>query len=120
MPIGQDLLNVPMGDMIRQMAFAIADAQLQLDTASIRVAEMMGGIRVLRDVNGNLIDETGNLVPLNAQGEPGQAHTQDTRIYFGYDYAADGTTRIPQKLSMLELGFTPTFHQFIDTIIEVK
>ena len=28
MSIGQQLLNVPMGDMIRQMAFAIADAAL--------------------------------------------------------------------------------------------
>ena len=31
MAIGQDLLNVPMGDMIRDMAFAIADSQFQLD-----------------------------------------------------------------------------------------
>jgi len=27
---------------------------------------------------------------------------------------------IPQRLSMLELGFTPTFYQFVDTIIEAK
>ena len=43
MSIGQQLLNVPMGDMIRQMAFAIADAQLELDESSIRVAELMSG-----------------------------------------------------------------------------
>ncbi len=41
--IGQELLNVPMGDMIRQMAFAIAEGQYQLDENSINVAEMMGG-----------------------------------------------------------------------------
>jgi hypothetical protein len=28
--------------------------------------------------------------------------------------------RIPNRLSMLELGFAPVFYQFIDTIIEVK
>ena len=41
MAIGQELLNVPMGDMIRQMAFAIADAQVQLDESSLRVVELM-------------------------------------------------------------------------------
>ena len=56
MAIGQDLLNVPMGDMIRQMAFAIADAQMQLDESSLRVAEMMSGQRVRRNDNGVPID----------------------------------------------------------------
>ena len=28
--------------------------------------------------------------------------------------------RVPTRLSMMELGFTPTFYQFVDTIIEVK
>jgi hypothetical protein len=28
--------------------------------------------------------------------------------------------RFPTRLSLLELGFTPTFYQFVDTIIEVK
>ncbi|MFT5890447.1 MAG: hypothetical protein ACI9Y7_000539, partial [Dokdonia sp.] len=27
---------------------------------------------------------------------------------------------IPMRLSMLELGFTPTFYQFVDTLVEVK
>ena len=44
--IGQELLNVPMGDMIRQMAFSIAEAQYQLDENSINVAEMMGGMHL--------------------------------------------------------------------------
>ena len=92
MAIGQELLNVPMGDMIRQMAFAIADAQVQLDEASLRVAEMMGGQRIPRDADGN------------ASGPP-----IDTKVLF------DG-----QKVSMLELGFTPTFYHFVDTLIEVK
>ncbi|HMW73168.1 MAG TPA: hypothetical protein PKD17_15175 [Cellvibrionaceae bacterium] len=28
--------------------------------------------------------------------------------------------RVPTRVSMMELGFTPVFYQFIDTIIEVK
>ena len=140
MAIGQELLNVPMGDMIRQMAFAIADGQMQLDASSIEVAEMMGGLKVIYDAEGKIAFD-------------------DSRIFFGYDlmtiieaeaYVAteealrSGSTanlaaiiadqrsstpsgqrataliRVPTRLSMLELGFSPTFYQFVDTIIEVK
>ncbi|PSJ38825.1 hypothetical protein [Allosphingosinicella deserti] len=136
MAIGQELLNVPMGDMIRQMAFAIAEGQVQLDASSIEVAEMMGGLKLIYDEKGNQVFD-------------------DSRIFFGFDLmtvreaeayiAADeamtggdktaltqiinsqkpGTSdtdliRVPTRLSMLELGFTPTFYQFVDTIIEVK
>jgi hypothetical protein len=166
MSIGQDLLNVPMGDMIRDMAFAIADSQFQLDQSGMRTAEMMGGLQSVFDDEGNQTFD-------------------DSRIFFGYEYmsvqaalayaifddsltgaldedsiklkqvvmeliaeldglnaaqaqafrdaaANDGdpptvpdsvrTTiiRVPTRLSMMELGFTPTFYQFVDTIIEVK
>lgn len=136
--IGHELLNVPMGDMIRQMASAIADGQLQLDATSIEVAEMMGGLKVIYDEQENLA-------------------FNDSRVFFGYDlmtvkqaeaYLAveqglntwdtkplktmldseksrasdekDELVRVPMRLSMLELGFSPTFYQFVDTIIEVK
>ena len=169
MTIGQDLLNVPMGDMIRDMAFAIADSQFQLDQSGMRTAEMMGGLQSVFDDDGN------------------QAF-DDSRIFFGYEYmnvkaalayalfddsltgALDADSiklkkvvleliaeltdtdqltpteaakfreaattngevpaipssieneiiRVPTRLSMMELGFTPTFYQFVDTIIEVK
>ncbi|TFI59040.1 hypothetical protein E2493_07260, partial [Sphingomonas parva] len=129
MAIGQELLNVPMGDMIRQMALAIAEGQVQLDASSIEVAEMMGGLRLIYDEKGNQTFD-------------------DSRIFFGFELmtvaeaeayiAADeamtggdksaltkiindqkpgaGTTgliRVPTRLSMLELGFTPTFYQFV-------
>jgi hypothetical protein len=80
-----------MGDMIRQMAFAIADAQFQLDEASIQVARYMSGEPVsVDDGNGGTTEEK-------------------TTVLF------DG-----EELSMIELGFTPTFYQFVDTLIEVK
>jgi hypothetical protein len=138
--IGQELLNVPMGDMIRQMAFAIAESQYQLDENSINVAEMMGGLTTVYD-------------------EKGKVTFDDSRVFFGYEYMTyneavayagiDDTLtgnnsvklseivvelgkklsdekkgevkiRVPTRLSMLELGFTPVFYQFVDTIIEVK
>ncbi|HMY40501.1 MAG TPA: hypothetical protein PK011_14345 [Marinagarivorans sp.] len=134
--IGQELLNVPMGDMIRQMAFAIAEAQYKLDENSINVAEMMGGLTTVYD-------------------EKGKPTFDDSRVFFGYEYMTvkeaqayvlvdDALTgnndlkladalneliagkqptdiiRVPTRVSMMELGFTPVFYQFIDTIIEVK
>ncbi len=138
--IGQELLNVPMGDMIRQMAFAIAEGQYQLDENSINVAEMMGGLTTVYD-------------------EEGEVTFDDSRVFFGYEYmtmkeahafaavddALTGTLgndviklteilekmpdfdkdkdteiRVPTRVSMLELGFTPVFYHFVDTIIEVK
>jgi hypothetical protein len=112
MSIGRELLNVPMGDMIRQMAFAIADAQFQLDDSSMRVAEMMSGARALRDAEGHFV---------NADGTPATEPVfVDTRVYFGSEYNDKTKKYEPSKLSMMELGFTPTFYQFIDTLIEVK
>lgn len=138
--IGQELLNVPMGDMIRQMAFAIAEGQYQLDENSINVAEMMGGLTTVYD-------------------EEGEVTFDDSRVFFGYEYMtmkeanafaivddaltgtigddvlkmseilkkipdfdkdSDAEIRVPTRLSMLELGFTPVFYHFVDTIIEVK
>jgi hypothetical protein len=116
MSLGQELLNVPMGQMIRDMAFAIADAQVELDEASMKVAEMMSGQVMTLSENG---------YPVNASGteltgpSPTNAHTQDTRVFFGFTVNPLGE-RVPVKVSMLELGFAPTFYQFVDTIIEVK
>jgi len=108
MSIGQDLLNVPMGDMIRQMAFAIADSQYELDLSSVHIAEIMGGLAVKKDEDN---------VPIRKAS--GDLDLEDTRVYFGRTKGEDGKST-PEKLSLLELGFTPTFYQFVDTLIEVK
>jgi hypothetical protein len=110
--VGQELLNVPMGDMIRSIALAIADAQWALDKSSMVVAELMSGQRLLRDL------DTGEL--MDAQGKrTGTPTIVDSRVLFGYTYNAQNE-RVPSKVSMMELGFVPTFYQFVDTIIEVK
>ena len=156
--VGQELLNVPMGDMIRSMALAIAQAQWELDKSSMTVTELMSGQRLLRDLDtGKLLDENGK-----PTGETTKPIVIDSRVYFGHTYetfdvSADGTkvngmnvtdeqkkliavitgkkdlttldendkeklkeVRVPQKLSMIELGFVPTFYQFVETIIEVR
>lgn len=185
--IGQELLDVPMGDMIRQMAFAIAEAQIVLDQNSIDVAEMMGGLTTVTDEAGNVTFEdsrvyfgtetltrgeaiarhnaTTNLqqkaeirtalathykpvlnTTIPANFDPGiTSLAADTYIdYQGFYYvgaatgaaaqvaygdlqispasSSDPTVQVslPRRISMLECGFTPTFYQFVDTIIEVK
>ena len=110
--LGQELLNVPMGDMIRSIALAIADAQWALDKSSMVVTELMSGQRLLRDLEtGELMDAAGR--------RTGTPTVVDSRIYFGYVFDDDGN-RVPTKMSMMELGFVPTFYQFVDTVIEVK
>ena len=206
--IGRELLDVPMGDMIRDMAFAIADAQIKLDANSVKVAQMLGGIK---EVTTSIIsyDPTTKRLALSKQ-----IGFEDCRVFFGkekiklldafdlyntssdvefkvrilqnlgtmnYEYDCIETSNsdltalkkdtkcttegviysvgikdkkkfyriesnktyteiqyynvnikrtanassetviyMPTKVSMLELGFSPTFYQFVDTIIEVK
>jgi hypothetical protein len=153
--IGRALLDVPMGDMIREMAFAIADAQIRLDENSIEVAEMMGGLKTITDENGTVTFEDSRVffgkqllalsVVIDQHNEalkrgdseltaqlaseliklPTQAETfvdiEGDTLYrlSGGDLGVDGVL-VPQRLSMMELGFAPTFYQFVDTIIEVK
>jgi hypothetical protein len=147
MAIGQELLNVPMGDMIRQMALAIAEGQWELDKSSMTVSELMSGQRLLRDIDtGQLLDENGRFIlpdddpdarPTDGTATPDQINVSplkkpqiiDSRVYFGYRYervyddqgvATGEMKRVPNMVSMMELGFTPAFYQFVDTIIEVK
>lgn len=122
--VGQELMNVPMGEMIRSMALAIADAQWELDKSSMVVAEIMSGQRLRRNLDTGAVDLDEN----------GKSVVDDTRVYFGYNYQLTDATvdaqgnetapgqfrRAPKKVSMMELGFTPTFYQFVDTIIEVR
>ncbi len=191
--IGQELLDVPMGDMIREMAFAIAEAQMKLDENSIDVAEMMGGLKTITDDNGVVTFEdsrvffgqekltgpdailmhnsssdlalkaqiraalgvgkyTPTFVPMPttnvtaANDEPVEVLTA-INTYTDYQGAywvklgtadpvsvsydrleivatnttpTSNTVIVPRRMSMMELGFTPTFYQFVDTIIEVK
>lgn len=211
--IGQELLDVPMGDMIQQMAFAIAESQRRLDENSIDTAQMMGGLETITDpVTGevtfsdsrvffgkeklilgdavalhnqtgdmvlranirqgigsgsftetNLVDITSafssvstlallqstDITTLGADGiDPNKIYKITTTSgdeYYKYisgtsagprvynpvsQYSTtiakiaslgdDAVFYVPSRVSMLELGFTPTFYQFVDTIIEVK
>lgn len=93
--IGQELLDVPFPEMLKSMGLAIAQAQFELDNTSLRLARMMAG--------------EGYEVPDPTESDPKKTKTVQALVQF------DG-----KSLSLMELGFTPTFYQFVDTIIEVK
>jgi hypothetical protein len=93
--IGQELLDVPFPEMLKSMGLAIAQAQFELDNTSLRLARMMAGEEYE--------------VPDPTDADPNRTKKIQALVQF------DG-----KNLSLMELGFTPTFYQFVDTIIEVK
>ena len=93
--IGQELLDVPFPEMIKSMGVAIAQAQFELDNTSLRLARMMAG-------------EPYD-VPNPTDDDPNATKSVTAMVKF------DG-----KDFSLMELGFTPTFYQFVDTIIEIK
>jgi len=96
MAIGQELLNVPFPAMIRSMGLAIAEAQYELDIVSMKIARLMAGF-----------------APGDDESDGGFDRERNNLVQIGPDEATD-------TYSLLELGFTPTFYQFVDTLIEVK
>ena len=93
--IGQELLDVPFPEMIKGMGVAVAEAQFELDQVGIRLAQMMSGRYECEELNA----DTGET----------EFVTREAYVTFN-----------GEQLSLLELGFTPTFYQFVDTLIEVK
>ncbi|GGC94854.1 hypothetical protein [Halopseudomonas salina] len=92
MSVGTELMNVPFPMMVRNLGVGIAEAQLELDLVSLRIARMMAGY-----ASGTDEDEDG-----------GSEQTYKVEFSNGKSY------------SLLELGFMPTFYQFVDTVIELK
>ena len=99
MAIGQELLAVPFPEMVRNLGVGVAEAQFQLDLVSLKIARMMAGYEI----------------PPNDEDAIAEASldASDERKYLVK--FSDG-----QEYSLLELGFTPTFYQFVDTVIELK
>lgn len=102
MSIGQQLLDVPFGEMISSLGLAIAEAQFALDTNSMAILRQMGE------------PDTVTLPFCRVEYNSPESRTGDEN--------ADPLTVTDQDIqtSMLGAGFQPTFYQFAETIIEVK
>lgn len=85
---GKEVLDANLATIVKQVGQSIAQAQLELDMASLQTAQMMSGLPFM--------DADGKTVPA-------------TLVTFG-----------GEPYSLMELGFTPTFYQYVDTVIEVK
>jgi hypothetical protein len=89
----QQLLEIPFGDLLASMGRGVAEAQFALDHMSSLVALTLSGhYQLVRAASGDWGVVAG-----------------DSRVSF-----------TGEALSLLELGFTPTFYQFVDTLLEIK
>lgn len=97
--VGQELLSVPFGEMIKEMALAIAEAQLELDMNSIQVATALATSTL----------DAGTVVV--AMKEEVNADGEVVRSEPVFNEA---------ELSLLAFGLNPTFYQFSESVIDVK
>ena len=111
MAVGQELLDVPIADMVRDLAAAVAEGQLSLDRASIETLKFLAS-------EANAID----LIP---QVTEVIAPTLSTVTVNGSDVQVPGISvtqqpTTPVRTTLLQAGLLPTFDQFTEALIEVK
>ncbi|MCV6585265.1 MAG: hypothetical protein OIF47_07005 [Marinibacterium sp.] len=98
MSVSTEMTNTPFPEMVRLLGLGIAEAQYELDLVSLKIARMMAGYMPDPEDDDD--------------GAPSASTSPDrtllVRLGDGQDY------------SLLELGFVPTFYQFVDTLIELK
>lgn len=113
MAIGQDLLDLPFAEVVRNLAFAIAEGQLELDRSSIET------LKFLLENNVNVVPEIAEIIEpaertVTVTGPDGLLNIPIT----GVNIRASGAA--PITLNLLQAGLLPTFYQFTEAQIEVK
>jgi hypothetical protein len=93
MSVGQELLDVPLPDMVTKLALGIAEAQKALDENSVETAKELAETEI-------------DVVP---------AITQTIKDD-GVEYKNASTI----SMSLLQVGLNPTFYQFSEASIEVS
>lgn len=91
--VGQELLNVPLPEMVQKLALGIATAQQALDEVSVDTAKVLADTKV----------------------EVVLAITQTIKA----DGTVEFTSAPPIEVSLLQIGLMPTFYQFAEATIEV-
>jgi hypothetical protein len=91
--VGQELLDVPLPDMVAKLALGIAEAQRALDENSVETAE------ALAETTVPLVLAVTQII--NADG------------------SVSFTNADPVDVSLLQIGLLPTFYQFAEATIEV-
>jgi hypothetical protein len=94
MSVGQELLDVPLPEMVAKLGGGIADAQNELDMNSVEVAKTLAETEI--------------------EVVPAITRTIASDGSVGYDAAE------PIDVSLLQAGLFPTFYQFSEATIEVE
>lgn len=111
MSIGQELLDIPFADMVRNLAAAVAEGQLSLDRASIEtlrfLADDANGIAIIPEIVETIVPST---MSTSINGVATDIATVTVR----------SQPAAAVKMSLLQAGILPTFYQFTEASIEVK
>lgn len=92
--VGQELLDVPLPEMVMKLALGIAEAQKQLDANSMATAKALAE------------EDAIEIIPALTQ-----TIAADGKVSF--------TAAEPVAMSLLQIGLNPTFYQFTEASIEV-
>jgi len=111
MAVGQELLDVPIADMVRDLAGAVAEGQLALDRASIDTLKFLAS-------QANAIDLIPEVVEVIAPTSSSVAVNGQNISVAGVSVTQQPAT--PVKTTLLQAGLLPTFYQFTEALIEVK
>lgn len=111
MAIGQELLDIPFADLVRNLAAAIAEGQMELDRAAIETVKFLTATKV------DVIPEVTEVIePAPKEVEVGPS--KQKVAYTGASITASSAA--PISLNLLQAGLMPTFYQFTEATIEVK
>jgi len=108
--IGNELAEVPFGDMLRSVAVGIAEGQRALDLVSLQTLIELTKIKV------DLIPEVTEVITPAPFDVPvsGQSPVRVTGA------RVSATPSAPVQLTALQAGLEPTFYQFTEATIQLK
>jgi hypothetical protein len=109
--IGQDLLDVPFGEMVRNLGLAIAEGQTAMDRNSLETLKELVATEV------EIITEVTEVVePVTREVTAGGETIEVT----GAQIDATGVGPETRTINMLQAGLLPTFYQFTEALVDVK
>jgi hypothetical protein len=111
MAIGQELLDIPIADMVRDLAAAVAEGQLSLDRASIETLKFLAS-------EANAIDLIPQVTEVIAPAPSTIVVGEENVTIPGVSVTQQPAATV--KTSLLQAGLLPTFYQFTEALIEVK
>ena len=108
--IGNELAEVPFGDMLRSVAVGIAEGQHALDLVSLQTLIELTKIKV------DLIPEVTEVITPAPFDVPvsGQSPVRVTGA------RVSATPSAPVQMTALQAGLEPTFYQFTEATIQLK